>query len=70
MVKILIAHKHVLVAEYVIVDIVLLRRLSSKHKGLSEPSHGLPTIRELTSHLEERQYYSSHLRKHNLKAMK
>ena len=41
----------VLVAEDVIVDIVLLGALWSENKGLHEPPHRLPVVRELAAHL-------------------
>ena len=41
----------VLVAEDVIVDIVLLGALWSENKGLHEPPHRLPVVRQLTAHL-------------------
>ena len=41
----------VLVAEDVIVDIVLLGALWGENKGLHEPPHRLPIVRELAAHL-------------------
>ncbi len=41
----------ILVAEYVVVDIVLLRRLRNEHERLHEATHLLPVVRQFASHL-------------------